>query len=102
MSPEQHCRVVHLLQVVMINRKQTQFLQTFHLTAIVHNVAQAIKVAMRCQHLFCFLNSRGHSKTESRAFIYLYKHVAIILNLTVYPLQALLKQPCILLRDGHV
>ena len=72
MSTQQHLHIMQFTHLLMINGDESHLSQALTLHAVMHNIAQTIEFLALSQFLLCFLNGRGHAKTETTAVIYLY------------------------------
>ena len=70
---QQHFHVVEFAQVVVGYCHEAFVLQTLHLIAVVHNIAQTIEMSALVELSLGFLYGSHHTETESRIFVNLYR-----------------------------
>ena len=75
MGTEQDLHVVELLELVVVDGDESEFLQALALHAVVHDVAKAIKGGAICQLFFGLADGGGDPKTESAATVDFYLHI---------------------------
>ena len=75
MGTEQHLDVMELFQLLMVDGDEAVVVESFHLHAIVNDVAEAVERLACCQFFFRFADGSGHAEAKAAAGIYFYFEV---------------------------
>ena len=75
MGTEQHLGVMELFQLLVVDGDEAVAVESFHLHAIVDDVAETVERLTRCQLFFRFADGSGHAEAKAAAGIYFYFEV---------------------------
>ena len=71
---QKHFGIAERAKRLVVNGFQPHSPQAFTLTAVVNDVAEAIKALAMCQLFLGLTDGRGHAEAETTAVIYFYLH----------------------------
>ena len=69
MGAQQHLDIMKAGKIVVIDSDEPHLLQALTLHTVMYDITQAVESVAPCQFFFSFLDSSGHSETETTAVI---------------------------------